>query len=158
MDVPEAATQLVRIVEGFLNSRLLDIQLLFHPGPLRRRILIVLNTNLVVQHVMHHVALTEGCIQLGSRRTCSILISCSTAYSGRRLRALAHSRTHSQDLQHTRHERENETPSGHSRIRWPKLFRMRAINSVWIVKSNAISAILDSPARYLSCFLSGPRS
>jgi hypothetical protein len=30
MDVPEAATQLVRIVEGFLNSRLLDIQLLFH--------------------------------------------------------------------------------------------------------------------------------
>ncbi len=81
MDVPEAATQLVRIVEGFLNSRLLDIQLLFHPGPLRRRILFVLNTNLVVQHVMHHVALTEGCVQLGSRRTCFILISCSTAYS-----------------------------------------------------------------------------
>lgn len=49
------AAQLVRIVESFLTSRLLDIPSLFHSDPLRRRILIALNIDLVVQHVMRHV-------------------------------------------------------------------------------------------------------
>ncbi len=50
------AAQLVRIVESFLNSKLLDIPSLFHSDPLRRRILIALNIDLVVQHVMRHVS------------------------------------------------------------------------------------------------------
>ncbi|TIQ03830.1 BPTD_3080 family restriction endonuclease [Mesorhizobium sp.] len=50
------AAQLVRIVESFLNSPLLDIPSLFHSDPLRRRILIALNVDLVVQHVMRHVS------------------------------------------------------------------------------------------------------
>jgi type III restriction enzyme len=49
------AAQLVRIVEHFLGSRLLDIPSLFHSDPLRRRILIALNIDLVVQHVMSHL-------------------------------------------------------------------------------------------------------
>lgn len=49
------AAQLVRIVERFLGSGLLDIPSLFHSDPLRRRILIALNIDLVVQHVMRHV-------------------------------------------------------------------------------------------------------
>ncbi len=49
------AAQLVRIIESFLKSKLLDIPSLFHSDPLRRRILIALNIDLVVQHVMRHI-------------------------------------------------------------------------------------------------------
>jgi len=50
------AAQLVRIVEAFLNSDRLDIPSLFHSDPLRRRILIALNIDLVVQHVLSNVS------------------------------------------------------------------------------------------------------
>lgn len=46
------AAQLVRLVEEFLRSDRLDIPSLFHSEPLRRRILIALNIDLVVQHVL----------------------------------------------------------------------------------------------------------
>lgn len=49
------AAQLVRIVESFLESDRLDIPSLFHSDPLRRRILIALNIDLVVQHVVQHL-------------------------------------------------------------------------------------------------------
>ena len=49
------AAQLVRIVEAFLNSDRLDIPSRFHSDPLRRRILIALNIDLVVQHVLSNV-------------------------------------------------------------------------------------------------------
>jgi len=49
------AAQLVRIVETFLQSDRLEIPSLFHSDPLRRRILIALNIDLVVQHVLSHV-------------------------------------------------------------------------------------------------------
>lgn len=51
----DLAAQLVRIVEAFLNSDRLDIPSLFHSDPLRRRILIALNIDLVVQHVLRNV-------------------------------------------------------------------------------------------------------
>ncbi len=50
------AAQLVRIVEAFLQSDRLDIPSLFHSDPLRRRILIALNIDLVVQHVLRNVS------------------------------------------------------------------------------------------------------
>jgi len=49
------ALQLVRIVERFLTSSLLEIPSLFHNDPLKRRILIALNIDLVVQHLMRQV-------------------------------------------------------------------------------------------------------
>lgn len=49
------AAQLVRIVQTFLGSDRLDIPSLFHSDPLRRRILIALNIDLVVQHVLQQV-------------------------------------------------------------------------------------------------------
>lgn len=49
------AAQLVRIVEAFLQSDRLDIPSLFHSDPLRRRILIALNIDLVVQHILSNV-------------------------------------------------------------------------------------------------------
>lgn len=49
------ASQLVRLVEIFLTSDLLTIPSLFHSDPLRRRILIALNIDLIVQHLMRHV-------------------------------------------------------------------------------------------------------
>jgi len=49
------AAQLVKIVEAFLNSDRLYIPSLFHSDPLRRRILIALNIDLVVQHVLSNV-------------------------------------------------------------------------------------------------------
>ncbi len=49
------AAQLVRIIGTFLRSRHLEIPSLFHSDPLRRRILIALNIDLVVQHVLSHV-------------------------------------------------------------------------------------------------------
>lgn len=49
------AAQLVRIVESFMRSDRLEIPSLFHSDPLRRRILIALNIDLVVQHVLSNV-------------------------------------------------------------------------------------------------------
>ena len=47
--------QLIQLVEHFLRSDRLDIPSLFHQDPLRRRILVALNIDLVVQHVLWHV-------------------------------------------------------------------------------------------------------
>jgi type III restriction enzyme len=44
--------QLIRLVEDFLQSGRLDIPSLFHSDPLRRRILIALNIDHVVQHLI----------------------------------------------------------------------------------------------------------
>ncbi|OIQ29245.1 MAG: type III restriction endonuclease subunit R [Alphaproteobacteria bacterium MedPE-SWcel] len=49
------ASQLVRIVETFLTSDRLEIPSLFHSDPLRRRILIALNIDLLVRHVLNNV-------------------------------------------------------------------------------------------------------
>lgn len=49
------AAQLVRVVEEFIDSGSLEIPSLFHSDPLRRRILIALNIDLVVQHLMQSV-------------------------------------------------------------------------------------------------------
>ena len=49
------AAQLVRLIETFLDSSHLDIPSLFHSEPLRKRILIALNIDPVVQHIMRHV-------------------------------------------------------------------------------------------------------
>ena len=49
------AAQLVRIIEEFIGSGALQIPSLFHSDPLRRRILIALNIDLVVQHLMQSV-------------------------------------------------------------------------------------------------------
>jgi type III restriction enzyme len=50
------AAQLVRIVEEFLKSNLLEIPSLFHTDPLRRRILIALNVDLVVRHLVEKIS------------------------------------------------------------------------------------------------------
>jgi type III restriction enzyme len=47
--------QLIQLVETFLKSDSLDIPSLFHQDPLRKRILIALNIDLVVQHLLRHV-------------------------------------------------------------------------------------------------------
>ena len=47
--------QLVKLVETFLASDKLDIPSLFHQEPLRKRILVTLNMDLVVQHLIRHV-------------------------------------------------------------------------------------------------------
>lgn len=47
--------QLIRLVEAFLASDRLDIPSLFHSDPLRRRILIALNIDLVVQHLLRYI-------------------------------------------------------------------------------------------------------
>lgn len=49
------AAQLVRIVQEFIASPALEIPSLFHTDPLRRRILIALNIDLIVQHLMQGV-------------------------------------------------------------------------------------------------------
>jgi len=49
------AAQLVRIIETFLNSRFVQIPSLFHSDPLRQRILIALNIDTVVQHILQFV-------------------------------------------------------------------------------------------------------
>ena len=49
------AAQLVRTVEEFIDSDVLEIPSLFHSDPLRRRILIALNIDLIVQHLMRGV-------------------------------------------------------------------------------------------------------
>jgi type III restriction enzyme len=47
--------QLIQLVETFLKSDQLDIPSLFHQDPLRKRILIALNIDLVVQHLLRFV-------------------------------------------------------------------------------------------------------
>ena len=47
--------QLIRLVETFLRSDKIDIPSLFHSDPVRRRILIALNIDLVVRHVLRFV-------------------------------------------------------------------------------------------------------
>jgi type III restriction enzyme len=49
------AAQLVRIVEAFMRSDRLETPSLFHADPLRRRILIALNIDRIVQHVLSNV-------------------------------------------------------------------------------------------------------
>jgi len=49
------AAQPVRIVEAFIKSDVLQIPSLFHSDPLRLRILIALNIDLIVQHLMQRV-------------------------------------------------------------------------------------------------------
>jgi type III restriction enzyme len=49
------AAQLVRIVEELIEADVLQIPSLFHSDPLRRRILIALNIDLIVQHLMRSV-------------------------------------------------------------------------------------------------------
>ena len=49
------AFQLIRLIEQFLDSDKLDIPSLFHQEPLRRRILVSLNMDLVVQHLLLHL-------------------------------------------------------------------------------------------------------
>ncbi|MGE0080729.1 MAG: BPTD_3080 family restriction endonuclease [Thiohalomonadaceae bacterium] len=49
------AFQLIRLVEQFLDSEKLNIPTLYHQEPLRKRILIALNLDLVVQHLMRFV-------------------------------------------------------------------------------------------------------
>ncbi|MGO8568553.1 BPTD_3080 family restriction endonuclease [Rhizobium ruizarguesonis] len=49
------ASQLVRITEQFLASGLIEIPSLFHSEPLKRRILVALNIDLIVQHLMQGV-------------------------------------------------------------------------------------------------------
>jgi type III restriction enzyme len=47
--------QLIRLVEQFLGSKKLVIPSLFHAKGVRRRILVALNMDLIVQHVVKHV-------------------------------------------------------------------------------------------------------
>ncbi|WP_196795294.1 hypothetical protein [Porphyrobacter sp. AAP82] len=47
--------QLIRLVEVFLSSDKIDIPSLFHSDPVRRRILIALNIDLVVRHLLRFV-------------------------------------------------------------------------------------------------------
>lgn len=50
------ASQLVRITEEFLASDQIEIPSLFHSDPLRRRILIALNIDLIVQHLLQGIS------------------------------------------------------------------------------------------------------
>lgn len=47
--------QLIRLVEEFINSGRIEIPSLFHQEPLRRRILLALNVDQIVQHLLRHV-------------------------------------------------------------------------------------------------------
>lgn len=49
------AFQLIRLVEKFLDADKIEIPSLFHREPLRKRILIALNLDMIVQHLMRHV-------------------------------------------------------------------------------------------------------
>jgi type III restriction enzyme len=48
--------QLVRIIEQFLESKLLSIPSLYHQEPLRKRILIALNIDVVIQHLLRFIS------------------------------------------------------------------------------------------------------
>lgn len=47
--------QLIRLLEQFISSDLLEIPSLFHQDPLRKRILVALNADLLVQHLLRFV-------------------------------------------------------------------------------------------------------
>lgn len=47
--------QLIRLIETFIGSDKLDVPSLFHRDPLRKRILIALNIDRVVQHLLRHI-------------------------------------------------------------------------------------------------------
>lgn len=49
------AFQLIRLIENFLASDRLDVPSLFHQEPLRKRILVSLNMDLIVQHVLRYL-------------------------------------------------------------------------------------------------------
>lgn len=49
------AFQLIRLIEAFLDSDKLDVPSLFHQEPLRKRILISLNIDTVVQHLLRYL-------------------------------------------------------------------------------------------------------
>lgn len=49
------AYQLIRLVEQFLESDKLDVPSLFHQEPLRKRILVSLNIDAIVQHLQRHL-------------------------------------------------------------------------------------------------------
>ena len=49
------AFQLIRLVEHFLASDQLDVPSLFHQDPLRKRILVSLNMDMVVQHLLRYL-------------------------------------------------------------------------------------------------------
>jgi type III restriction enzyme len=49
------AFQLIRLVEQFLVSDRMDVPSLFHQDPLRKRILVSLNMDLVVQHLLRYL-------------------------------------------------------------------------------------------------------
>ncbi|MGY0619874.1 DEAD/DEAH box helicase family protein [Lysobacter sp. A378] len=49
------AFQLIRLIEKFLSSDRLDVPSLFHQEPLRKRILVSLNMDVVVQHLLRYL-------------------------------------------------------------------------------------------------------
>lgn len=49
------ATQLIRLVEQFIESDRLEVPSLFHQEPLRKRILFALNIDIIVQHLLRFV-------------------------------------------------------------------------------------------------------
>ena len=49
------AFQLIRLIEQFLASDKLEVPSLFHQDPLRRRILVSLNMDIVVQHLLRYL-------------------------------------------------------------------------------------------------------
>src|SRR5690606_24304073 len=49
------AFQLIRLVEKFLASDRLDVPSLFHQDPLRKRILVSLNMDVIVQHLLSYL-------------------------------------------------------------------------------------------------------
>lgn len=49
------AFQLIRLIEAFLDSDKLDVPSLFHQEPLRKRILVSLNIDTVVQHLLRYL-------------------------------------------------------------------------------------------------------
>lgn len=55
--------QLIRLVEQFFESDLLNIPSLFHQEPLRKRILFALNIDLIVQHLLSFVT-EQNCERL----------------------------------------------------------------------------------------------
>jgi type III restriction enzyme len=49
------AFQLIRLIEKFLGSDKLEVPSLFHQEPLRKRILVSLNIDVVVQHLLRYL-------------------------------------------------------------------------------------------------------
>src|SRR5690606_38998967 len=51
----DLAFQLIRLIEQFLSSDKLDVPSLFHQEPLRKRIMVSLNMDVVVQHLLRYL-------------------------------------------------------------------------------------------------------